>query len=277
MLSSYFNPTSVVPAAQTSSMIPLSSVRQIIQEVADTRANNLAFQAAVREHEAANVPRESPKPVVRQASSGRSGGRGAGKGGPINRRDMACKPPSMSNVPRVPRNMPNRVVWDVVKFRVTSGNSTSGVVEVNYFWGLTSNPQSSQWQALFDQFTIAQASVTWFSIQPPSNGGTIMELHTAIDFDSNTNLGTLSALDDYGTSRVDPLVFNKQVTRSCRPCVKPDISGVAGAAVAPAWIDTVLGASVPFYGIRSMLAPAAGVSNVIVIEQTIWFAFRNTV
>jgi hypothetical protein len=168
------------------------------------------------------------------------------------------------------------VVWDVVKVRQVGNNSTSGITEINQSVSLSTHPQATSWAALFDQFCIPQFSVTWYSQEPPAGTGNILELHTAIDFDNVTNLGSIAALDDFGSSQVDLLVFNKQVTRSVRPTFKSTASGTASAAVQKGWLDTATPA-IAHFGIRAIFAQGTTAAVNYTIETTIWYAFRNSI
>jgi hypothetical protein len=274
---SLFQPSQI--AATTSdamSTVPLSVVREVFQEIAAERQRNLAFRQAVSDHEAANVPKVAPAQTGRVASGKSGGGRGSGGGGRSNKSDLRLKPPKMSTVPSVPRSLANQIVFDTCTIRTTVSNSTSTISESNFAVSLSTNPQSASWAALFDQWCVPQFSVTWMSIEPPSFTGTTPELHTAIDFDNSVNLGSLAAIDDYGTARTDVLIFNKSVTRSVRPCVKPDASGTSGALTARSWIDCAQ-PGILHYGIRSIIGQASTAATTLVVDTTVWYAFRNTI
>jgi len=261
-------------------MIPLSALRAVISEVVEARTNNLAMRQAVADHEKAEIALLSnagSAPKTHQlVRSGGKGRRGAGPGGPVKRRDVAIKPLKPGNVPTVPRNIPNKIVWDVVKSRQQIVTSITVLTENNFSWSFNSNPQQSSWAALYDQWTIPQASVTFYSLEAPASTGNIAELHTALDFDNATALGSLALIDDFNSSQVDVLVFNKRVTRSVRPCCKPTIFGVANAGVQQSWIDSAA-PTVQFFGIRSIFGVGAVTAVPITVEWTIWFAFRNAI
>jgi len=112
MLSSYFAPTSVVPASQAVSAVPLAAIRQIVQEVADARANNLAFRQAIAEHEAANVPSATAAQPPARRLRGRAGGGGGGGGAasmqPANKADLRVRPPSGKIPSGVPKSLQTR-------------------------------------------------------------------------------------------------------------------------------------------------------------------------
>jgi hypothetical protein len=182
----------------------------------------------------------------------------------------------MDSVPAIPLSLRNLVTYDKVLIRSTLSNSTSGISESNFGFSLNQHPQVSSWTALFDQWCIPQVSISFMSFMSPSSTGTLAELHTAVDFDNSTNLGSLASLDDYESAQVDLLAFNKVVTRSVKPCIKPDTSGASGNAVARSWIDSAFPGTLHF-GIRAILAQAATNATTLDVVQTIWFAFRNPI
>jgi len=280
---SLFSGSQVSPqTSDASSMVPLSVVRQVIQEMADTRAGNLAFRSAISDHEAAEVA--SLKVAKVSAVAQRSGGRGASGGrGPRtmrpNSRDLRLKPPVMSNVPkRVPRNLGNQLMFDRCLIRASWTSSTGGLVENNFAFSFNQHPEVNQWKVLFDQYTIVEATVKFYSSEPPGGLGSVVELHTAIDFDNaGTNLSSLQALDDFGSCQVDNLVANKVVTRSVRPCTKADVASVASLSPVRCWMDCGTSTAATWSGIRAMSAPATVAGSIIITETALVFAFRNSI
>lgn len=282
MMSLFGSQGSALSPAVSSDYVTVSTagLKAAMQEIVDTRQANLAFRKSVSDHETAAVKEitssKTPNVVV---SAGRGGGgRGGGKGsGRLNRGDLSLKPPSARSVPRsVPRNIGNKVVWDKVMTRSTISTSTSAVTEQTYSFTLAAHPQASSWSALFDQWTIPQFSITWMNFSSGASTATLPELHTAIDFDNGTFLGSTQLIDDYGSAQVDLLIFNKSVTRSVKPCCKPDAGGASSALTAQSWVDCG-SPNVPFYGIRSVFGIAATAGTTLLVEATIWYAFRNTI
>jgi hypothetical protein len=276
------NQLSPVPT-DAASMVPLSVVRQVLQEVAENRANNLAFRQAVSDHESANAPRSTP--VSQSGSAGRvRGGRGGGgRGGsnsmqPFNKADLRIKPPKTA-IPRgMPKRIANQVVWDSVRYDVTITVSTSTVTETNYSFTLTSHPQYASWTALYDQWCIPQASVTFRAENAPGATSGTATLYTALDFDNITAITSIPNIEDFGTCAQTEMIPGKTVTRSIRPCVKVSTqqgSGNANSTLARAWQDCGSN-TVPWFGIRSMTSVAGGTYT---IRSTVclYFAFRNQI
>lgn len=208
---------------------------------------------------------------------GSSGARSTGAAGtaPSSKADLKVRPPSATNVPSsVPRSIPNQVVWDVVKIDGTTVNQTSAPTEFNFNAYLSLHPQASSWQALFDQWTIPQMSVSYQSMTPPGLTTAPPRLYTALDFDNTNVIGTITAIEDYSTSACLELQPQSKTVRSIRPCTKPVNIGTT-AGVARMWIDSgTPGAN--FYGIRSIMS-ASGAQVTVSTTFTIWFAFRNQI
>jgi hypothetical protein len=248
----------------------LPAIQDLVSQVLESRQRKAQLHRAILNHEAESL-------VTGEASTPGPGRRSrrSDHQGPENRRDLSLRPPT-SNIPRLPANVGNQVCWDTVKIRATFTTLTSGPAENNFAVSLNSHPQVSSWAALFDQFCIPQFSVSFFSQESPSSTGSPIELHTAIDFDNVTNIGTLAAIDDFGSAQVDNLIFNKRVTRSIKPCVKFTAGATASSGVARSWIDCAT-PGVNHFGIRSICAPSVTSAQTFVSETTIWFGFRNSI
>jgi len=225
------------------------------------------------------VSSAGPKAVMPVKASGRRlKGKAAVSGGamgdaPVNKADLRVKPPTSSNVPKgVPRNIPNQIVWDVIKFNdtITTGGS---IAEVNYAYALNDNPQSGNWIGLFDQWTVPQFSVTYQSGVAPGSTGMPPTLYTALDFDNVSNLSSVTAIEDYSTCAVAVMEPGVKVVRTIRPCCKP-VTTLSGQGIQRLWIDSAT-PGVKFYGIRSLLPSNA--AQAVVVTITVWFAFRNQI
>jgi len=207
-------------------------------------------------------------------SSGRSkgGGRGGSSVGmrPANKADLAIKPLTNTNVPsRVPRVL-SAIVWDLVKVRSTITTNTSSIVETNFGVSMATHPQASSWVSLYDQWCIPQFSVSFTSTEAPGGGGQLAELHSALDFDNVANIGSVTLIDDYGTAAVVILQPGRTFTRSIRPCV--NLSG----SIRRTWCDSAT-QSIAWNGIRTITTQASGAAISLVVETTIWYAFRNSI
>lgn len=198
---------------------------------------------------------------------------------PFNRADAGVVPLRFTNVPtRIPRNITSIVVWDVVKVDSTITSSLSAVVETGFAFSLNTHPQQANWSALFDQWSIPFASVTFQSLYQP--GATLVPplIATALDFDNIAPIGSLSNIEDFASCEATVMSVGTKFTRTVRPCVK--IGSYNGTALVastptPSWNDAA-SPGIQNLGIRSLLAQSAGVFQVRV-TQTIWYAFRNAI
>jgi hypothetical protein len=227
-----------------------------------------------------NSEKSPPKTRSRQGRFVQTGGPNSMY--PTNRADLAVRPPDYRNVPKfIPRNIQNKVVWDTVKVDGTITTSTSSIVETNFNFSLNGHPQASNWVALYDQFHIAQVTVTFRSLQSPGNTGAPSLLYTALDFDSAGTLGSVAAIEDFASCEVKTMSPGALISRSIKPCVKSMVAQTNGGssysdAVSRTWLDSQLLTTINHYGIRSILSAS---TNQYVIETTttIWYAFRNSV
>jgi hypothetical protein len=276
---------SAVGSAATSdlqSMIPMTVVRQVIQEIADERSKNLAFRQAVSEHESSSLA--NAKVDVPGRPKARLGGRGGGGGAggassmtPANRRDLKVKPPDNRRVPtKVPRTIANQMVWDVVRVDGQANAINGALGEINYSPSLNTHPQSASWRALFDQWMIPQFSISYWSEQPPGDLNLPASVYTALDYDSSNALASITLVEDYSTCQRNVLSPGVKFVRSVRPCVKLDGPGTSGSALDRLWIDSAQPAT-PWDGIRTILASTAAVTQYLNFTVTIYYAFRNQI
>jgi hypothetical protein len=194
---------------------------------------------------------------------------------PQNKADLAVKPLSYRVPLNVPRQVSNQVVWDVLKLFSAITIPTSGIVETNFPFFLSQHPQVSSWTALFDQWCIPQATVSFQSEIPPGSTANPAVFVTALDFDNVANVGSLSALEDFSTASVDQMSAARVVTRSIHPCVKLRSGATDSSAVTRQWIDCASPA-IAWYGVRSIGGVSSATYTVIAVT-TIWFCFRNQI
>jgi hypothetical protein len=193
--------------------------------------------------------------------------------------DLALVPRNPIKVPkRVPKTFANDICWTTFKLDSTITPSAT-FSETGFAFFLGQYNQSSQYQALFDQYCIVQAAVTWQSLVPPgSSSSTMPVLHSLIDFDGVSALGSLAAYENYESHTVDILQPGKSVTRMCMPCIQTAV-GVGGSSSSVnsanmrSWVSTA-NPNTPHYGIRGAFEAGSTGANVVHIVQTLWIAFR---
>jgi len=170
------------------------------------------------------------------------------------------------------------IAWDVVKIESAITVSAGGIVETNYTFSLLDHPQQSSWAALFDQWCIPQATITFRSELPPGSLTIPAILVTALDFDSVGAVGSVVALDDFSTAAECTMGTGATMVRSVKPCVKFS-TGQAGANVnsgmSTPWVDSGATGTL-HYGIRSIVTQSNVAYN-LVVTKVIWYAFRNQI
>lgn len=218
---------------------------------------------------------------IRQGKSKRGSARrniasiGSNGMNPTSRADLVIKPPTMTNVPSsVPRSIQSMVTWDTVKFDTQISVGSSGITEQTFYFTLQLHPQYASWAALFDQYCVVQASVTFRSEIAPGSTSLPPIMYTALDFDGNANLSTVTAYEDFSTCELKTMSTGAVVTRSIKPCCKPYVA-TGNFVVARSWVDTS-NTTVPHYGIRSLFVNNGGAETVLA-TSTVWYAFRNQI
>lgn len=238
-----------------------------------------SWEKAAAAHERLHFPPSSQSSAMPTRRSRRLGGsRGAGSStgmNPTNRMDLTIRPPAPMIPTSVPKQVSNKVAWDTVKVSSSITVSTSGISETNFNFNLSQHPQASSWQALYDQWCIPQASVT-FNSQYPSNANFApAQLVTALDFDNSTNLSSISLLEDFSTCNQQMLAEGVIHTRSVKPCVKTQLGTTANSGLGRTWCDCSV-STTPWYGIRSIIGVSGG-NYFVTVTYQIWFAFRNQI
>jgi hypothetical protein len=248
----------------------------VVKSALDSRDS---WEAKAAAHEAQQVAQDS---LPKQRLGGNRGGssRGSGKSkrsdGPVNRTDLSVRKANLTRVPNtIPSNINGRTTW----FKCTTalsniGAQASSITETNYYFTLGSFQQSSALVGLFDQYCIVQASLKFSSVFPPGLTSAPNLMHSAIDLDNSASLGSVNLIDAYETVQVTTMGPQKVLVRSVRPAVAPDIGGSSGAGSGRMWVDTAY-SSIPHYGIRTILT--GGSNYTIMVEQTMWVAFRSGV
>jgi hypothetical protein len=211
-------------------------------------------------------------------SARRAQSRSVGPAGmtPTKTSDLRVKPPTQLNVPsKVPKVIAGVIAWDSVKLNSGITSSTTTLVETNFSFNLGQHPQASSWTALFDQYCIVQATVSFDSAVPPGSTASPPQLITALDFDNIGALGSIAAIEDYATSEVINMAPGTRHMRSVRPCNKGVVTSTASAVPQRTWVDCG-SSTIPHYGIRSIVQQGT-VSQPITVTTTIVFAFRNQI
>jgi hypothetical protein len=277
--------TSLVPWSSTEGLVPFGpQVSSVVRRLAFAiRPLKQALDERDSWNRAAHAHEQSQ---FSSSSMRRSGSRSVGRArgptsmNPSSSEDLRIKPPDNRNVPtRVPRLIQSVITWDVVKLTTVITTATGGVTEINFSFSMNSHPQVASWTALFDQWTIPQASISFESQMPP--GATIAPcvLYTAIDFDSTNSLGSAGALQDFSSCRAVTMTPQTSFVRSVRPTVKVAVQtagSIVSASTERTWVDSAQPSTI-FLGIRSLASATVGGTYSIDAITTLWFAFRNQI
>jgi len=195
---------------------------------------------------------------------------------PQAKSDLLVTPPNFRIPSRVPRQVSNIPVWNVVKVATQIQTSASAVNEVNFAFSLNTDPQAGSWTTLFDQWCIPQFSISYESLTPPGLTSIPPKIYTALDFDNQTNITTVTNITDFATCEANTLEPTTQFVRSVRPCTK--ITTTGAASLARSWQDSAQPGAL-WFGIRTMVdnTNSTVVYNCVSCVATIWFAFRNQI
>jgi hypothetical protein len=204
-----------------------------------------------------------------------------------NPADLRLKPKDQVFVQNPPMSVRDQVHWFEATFLTSMNVSSSGaIVESN------NAPTISQFQGfatpalgLFDQYAIY--SLTMRVMPDPSGAAqattatSFGKIYTAIDFDSNANLASETAIMSYGTCQSAQLVLGKSYERFCHPVVTTvtgtgNSSANSGTAGLRAWVNNAF-SGVPHYGFRILtIGNSSGQTILCDISFSAVIAMRNS-
>jgi len=237
------------------------------------------WESAAHAHEAESFAVSQPTASMGK-KSGRKGSRGASSTSttsmtPVNRADVGVRPLDAFIPTRVPRSVPNQVVWDIVKVNSVITIPVAGIVETNFQATLNSHPQVASWTALFDQWCIPRFSVTFESQYMSNSVSPPAFIVTGLDFDNVSNLSSIGLLEDFSTASNVVMSQAVRFTRTVTPSFKVAGAINTGQSVSRLWCDCAFPAT-PWFGIRS-IAGSSGTTYPVSAFLTIWYAFRNQI
>jgi hypothetical protein len=168
------------------------------------------------------------------------------------------------------------ITWDVFKQDSLIQSSSSGLVETNYTFLQSLNPQGGSWLNIFDQYCIPQVSLEFDSLTPPGQTYSSPVLYTALDFDSANNISTVAAIEEYDSCETVVMAPEKRHLRSVRPAAKGAVFNGSSSpnveVLGPIWIDSA-SAIIQHYGIRTIVNFFNAGSVRVTLTQ--WTAYRN--
>jgi hypothetical protein len=152
--------------------------------------------------------------------------------------------------------------------------STSGITESNFIWQAATNMQQvSTYLTIFDQYALHSVVITITNPNTNAGGNTLPQIFTAIDNDNIVNIGSINAIQAYGTCNVANLGPGKSVTRVVFPTTENSTGNQPYATLIRAWVDSMK-PTIPFFGLRFI---GSSVSAAITLDFNFSFvwAFRN--
>jgi hypothetical protein len=152
-----------------------------------------------------------------------------------------------------PRNFLSQVHWTQATVTLQQSISGSTDTELNFLFSLSAITQLSGIAGYFDQFCIYAVTISATPQPNQGAGGTYGVLCTAIDYDNNSNLGSLPSVQSFGTSEDTILNAGQSVQRFLKPCVSPALYGgstFSSFGIGRMWVDSASPAT-PHYGYRS--------------------------
>jgi len=201
-------------------------------------------------------------------------------------RDASRKNVNWSLVERPPTDFMSKIVWLQESFESTLALSASGaVVELNLAPTLASFVAASSISGLYDQWCIYGFKIRAMLDQVAQGDGTAMSygrIHTALDYDSTTSLGTEAAIMRYGTVQSSELDRTKSYERWVKPCVAgvtglSNSTSASGLTTQRSWLNSVY-VNVPNFGIRILTVGNQNVTtNYIIVVVTAVIGLRNNI
>jgi len=192
--------------------------------------------------------------------------------------DFTPKVPSWALTQKPPMNIKSMIYW-VQENIQTNFAVASSTVESNYAFQISAINAVNSYLAIFDQYCIYAVYVRMIPNTEYPASGTLGSLATAIDYDNTNNLGSWTAIQDYGTVNITQVESGVSVERYIEPCVAPALFNAGGAftgfGVGRYWVDSA-NSGVPHYGFRSY-TNGSTISYVMLVNVTYILGFRNTV
>jgi len=189
--------------------------------------------------------------------------------------DLNMRRQNFNIVQRPPKNIGNQIFW--CQFSTQTQLSVSGTtfVESNQTFTLNLWPEYTQATAFFDQYCIYAVCCQYSYI---GNATTPVRVHTAIDYDSVTAVGSVSGIQNFGTYALLVITQDTSGERFIKPCIAPQVTSsnvpVPGG-IGRSWIDSAYPA-VAHYGLRMITDTwVSTASNVVNVVYTAICGFRN--
>jgi hypothetical protein len=195
--------------------------------------------------------------------------------------DLVSKPQNFNIVQSPPRNLFTQTFWVQLSADNNFGSSTSAITEFNLPFTLSTLPGAGVYLAAFDQYCIYSVIVTYAYLQENSAVTSSVQnvrIHSALDYDNVTNLGSITALQGFSTYSVSELAPNTSMIRFLKPCLATSLAAgttnTVGAGIQRSWVDSAFPA-ISHYGFRSILGITQLSSVSVTLGVTAIVGFRN--
>jgi len=170
------------------------------------------------------------------------------------------------------------IFWTQSQFSFTSNISPGPAINENNLVFTLNNSNAPAVD--FDQYCIYEVAVTVSAIYTASSAANFSgDLLTAIDYDSDTALGSANTLRSYSTIASHQIGNDKCMTRLIKPKVAASVYqsvAVNGYAPVRIWVDRNNN-SVPHYGLRTMVINSQVPGYQLEFTISFLLGFRNTV
>lgn len=213
--------------------------------------------------------------------------RGAARGDVLsNPSDIGRRPLSMALVQSPPKRIQDKIYW---LEKTNNANLTlatgGGVSELNFGFILNAFSEAGALAGLFDQYCIysvttsARLEISNVPVSPETSFGRI---YSAVDFDSDTAVGSETAIQEFSSCQGSELIFGKSYERFVKPTIATvtggaNSSSATGVAMTRAWINSAF-PSVKHFGIRYLtVGNNTGTAQNVSIIYSIVFGFRNSI
>lgn len=169
--------------------------------------------------------------------------------------DYTRRLPNFNRVPRPPKNITGQIYWADLHATTKVNVSSTVITEYNQSFVIGTLNNSAALLSAFDQYFIYSVLVTMTS---NTNVTTPLRVHTAIDYDSVTNLGLISDIQGFSTYQYFNIAGDgsTSASRYFKPCIASYVNNASNVptpyGVQRAWVDSA-GSSTQHYGFRSII------------------------
>jgi len=199
--------------------------------------------------------------------------------------DLTQKRQNFNLVSRPPRNISNQIYWVELSNDSQLRVSSTGISEVNFAFQCSNISTFANLAACFDQYCLYSVTASFSSMSFAGTTGVNapFRLYTAIDYDSNSALGSKLLLQGYGSFEFAALAQDgaSSFIRYVKPCLSYAQESSAllpvPSGILRAWIDSAY-PSITHYGIRTIVDTyPSTISAAIEVSFTYVLGFRNNI